>query len=937
MLEQIFIGLLNMSFTASIVILFVLFARMLLKKSPKVFSYALWSVVLFRLLCPFSFESVTSFLPINTAPIPHDIMYSKTPQIDTGVSTINNAINPILPTPVLGDSVNPLQVWIYVGAMIWILGIAVLLIYSVVSLYKLKKQLRHSVFESGNIYITPNLSSPFVLGFFRPKIYLPENLAYDEKQYILRHEQTHINRCDHGLRIISFLALCLHWFNPLVWVAFFVSGNDMEMSCDESVIKASGNSIKKSYSSSLLALSTNGHIISGSPLAFSEGDTKGRIKNVLGYKKPTFGVIIVAVIAVLAVGIGLVVNPKESLPDINTIYSAKLTEKQKIEATTRYELASDSNIFESKFRVSDNIKSYVYYVELYQHGKSLGTFVQNCGNFNTKDSTIVTAFSPNTSPTGNSEGMRWTASFADGGYATHLNLSVPSGFVPQGLPDIALLTEANIAPDKPIIVASIAINSAEGSKAETLSPTYLMEHPEKIEQYECVYLVRCIFSEKDESELMRLASGYFAPTSAFERYNDKGEITSDTYYGVSAKDILNKYTNALAASDIAEIRRLTPAVNLPTQDIIDDWKHVKISGITPLREDIRENKAEFEFSVTVKSTPEGVGLATGTETHYLYAERCDNGWYVESSSVGSRSQSDLDAWWSSPNLIGGSTSPLPQKTAAMVGINATVLEKDEKYAILLVAGTDNNSPIGDKCMVSCVDVPMVQVIDGATTELSFEDISVGDSITLDADGVKESYPTQVTPLRIQLVTDVEPKVITYTKLPDFAYSGTDPVLALVYDTELTQYAEHFYYDEKAFLVPAVFLHGSYEEGDKLKVFVTIYDSTYRLFGDSLKDVGGAVIPVAITYTKGKDGVYTLSEYLPSRDGSEWATSIKEYCTYPVSGKTIPGLAEQIISNYSNSDVLSELQTSNLIKHLNTHKQTGISLVSDYNKTTTKLN
>ena len=311
MFDNIFLQVLNMSFTASIVILFVIVLRLLLKSVPKIFSYALWSVVLFRLVCPFSFESIFSLLPTKAAPISRDIVYMTAPKIDTGISLINNAVNSSLPAGIPYASMNPLQVWVFVGSAIWIVGIAVLLIYSVVSLLKLRNKLTNAVHEGDNIYLVEGFETPFVLGVFRPKIYLPITLSAEEKKYIILHEQIHIKRFDHVVKLISFFIVCVHWFNPLVWLAFFLSNKDMEMSCDEAVIKKLGSDIKKDYSSSLLALTTSKRIVGGIPLAFGEGDTKSRITNVLNYKKPTFWVIAVTLIAVITIGVALLTNPKD--------------------------------------------------------------------------------------------------------------------------------------------------------------------------------------------------------------------------------------------------------------------------------------------------------------------------------------------------------------------------------------------------------------------------------------------------------------------------------------------------------------------------------------------------------------------------------------------------------------------------------------------------
>jgi len=312
--EDLFLSVLNMSLTASYAILFVLAARLLLKKAPKIFSYALWSVVLFRLICPFSFESLFSLLFINANPIPGNIMYFEVPQINTGISLVDNAANPILSTQTAmqGASVNPMQIWAFTGSMIWLAGIAVLLIYSLVSLLRLRSKLVGAVKLRDNIYLADHITSPFVMGVIHPKIYLPSTLSEREQDYIILHEQTHIRRFDHIIKIVAFLVLTVHWFNPLVWLAFILCVKDMEMSCDESVIKHMDTDIRKEYSASLLSLATGRKIAAGIPLAFGEGDTKSRIKNVLNYKKPAFWIIIAALVVVLAVCVGLATNPRNN-------------------------------------------------------------------------------------------------------------------------------------------------------------------------------------------------------------------------------------------------------------------------------------------------------------------------------------------------------------------------------------------------------------------------------------------------------------------------------------------------------------------------------------------------------------------------------------------------------------------------------------------------
>ena len=318
MFSTLFLSVLNMSITASLVMVIVLVVRFLLKKSPKIFSYALWIVVLYRLISPFTFESAVSLLPINETPIPHDIVYSTEPQINTGLNIVDNTINPMLSMPNhIEESASPLPIWLSIASVIWVIGIVIMLIYSIYQLIKLKQKLIGAIPSRDNIYLADHIDSPFVMGVVKPKIYLPSSLSATEQEFIIAHELHHMKRFDHITRILSFIALMIHWFNPFVWLAFILSGKDMEMSCDEAVMKKMNSDIRVAYSQSLLRFATGKKIITATPLAFGEGDTKERIKNVMKYKKPIIWVSAVAAMIVIGVAIGLMGNAKkEYLSDI---------------------------------------------------------------------------------------------------------------------------------------------------------------------------------------------------------------------------------------------------------------------------------------------------------------------------------------------------------------------------------------------------------------------------------------------------------------------------------------------------------------------------------------------------------------------------------------------------------------------------------------------
>jgi len=313
MLESIFLEILNLSYTGSVVILILLLLRPVLKKLPGNVRYLLWFAALFRLCCPFTVESVISLIPVNPKPVTERVLYAAVPQIDTGVPALDNVVNPSLPAPMPGASVNPLQIYAFIGSWIWLIGFAVMLGISLISFAKLYlRLLKHRIWQRDSFFLVRNLETAFVMGIFNPKIYLPDGLEEKEQRYILLHERTHIRRFDPLFKMLAFLIVCVHWFNPLVWLAFFLFGRDMEMSCDEAVIRKLGSEVKKEYASSLLSLSTGHRSFRGMPLAFGEGDAKGRIQNVLHYKKPAFWLAFAGILVALTLMAGFAFDPRRS-------------------------------------------------------------------------------------------------------------------------------------------------------------------------------------------------------------------------------------------------------------------------------------------------------------------------------------------------------------------------------------------------------------------------------------------------------------------------------------------------------------------------------------------------------------------------------------------------------------------------------------------------
>lgn len=312
-MNELFLKIINMSISASWLVLAVLILRLVLKKAPKWVNVLLWGIVAVKLICPFSFESVLSLIP-SAETIPLNIGMNTTPTINSGINAINNAVNPILSqsnTPMAGASVNPLQITIGIFEYIWIFGMIALALYTAISYWRLHRKVDTAVRYKDNIFQSENVKSPFVLGIIKPRIYLPFNMNGQDLEHVVAHEQAHIHRKDHWWKPLGFLLLTIHWFNPLMWLAYVLLCRDIELACDEKVIKELGNEQRADYTQALVACSVNRRMIAACPLAFGEVGVKERVKSVMNYKKPAFWVIIIAVIVCVGVAVCFLTNPKQ--------------------------------------------------------------------------------------------------------------------------------------------------------------------------------------------------------------------------------------------------------------------------------------------------------------------------------------------------------------------------------------------------------------------------------------------------------------------------------------------------------------------------------------------------------------------------------------------------------------------------------------------------
>ncbi|MBE6652937.1 MAG: hypothetical protein E7610_05940 [Ruminococcaceae bacterium] len=321
--EAFFMELLNMALLATWIMLAVLLFRAILKRwLPRRVVILGWLLVAIRLVCPVTLESVLSLIP-GGEPIPPDMPYSNTPAIHVGVPIIDQPVNNLLTehmTPAPGDSVNPLQIVFLVGFMVWAMGVAALLIYMAVSYVLLRRRVRTAVKISADVttartfwkvtlWQSEAVASPFILGLFKPRIYLPYGMDPETTAHVLAHETAHLRRWDHVTKLLAFLVCAVYWFHPLVWVCYILYCRDMEAACDERVVKDMDDTERRAYARALLSCEGSRKPRPFCPPAFGETDVKSRIKGVLSYKKPLLWVIIAAILILTALGVFLLTDP----------------------------------------------------------------------------------------------------------------------------------------------------------------------------------------------------------------------------------------------------------------------------------------------------------------------------------------------------------------------------------------------------------------------------------------------------------------------------------------------------------------------------------------------------------------------------------------------------------------------------------------------------
>ena len=311
-MSEVFLSTVNRSISAVWLILTVLVLRLVVKKAPKWVDVLLWGIVALRLLFPFSIQSELSLVP-SAETVSPEIMMDAAPTIDTGVPVIDNAVNPVITRsfapPATVASANPLQIWIPILAAVWLTGMVGFLAYAAVSYWRVRRRVDTAVLLRDNIFQNELAGSPFVLGAVRPKIYLPLTLNGRDREHVIAHEQAHISRRDHWWKLLGFVLLAVHWFNPLMWLAYALLCRDIELACDERVIRELDHEQRADYAEALLTCSTGRRGLAACPLAFGEVGVKERVKSVLRYKKPPLVKAAASVILCALVAVGFLTDP----------------------------------------------------------------------------------------------------------------------------------------------------------------------------------------------------------------------------------------------------------------------------------------------------------------------------------------------------------------------------------------------------------------------------------------------------------------------------------------------------------------------------------------------------------------------------------------------------------------------------------------------------
>ncbi len=371
-MEAVFLKVLNMGLTASWLILAVVIFRIFLKKAPKWISCLLWAMVAFKLVCPFSVESALSLIP-SDEPLPEVIITENTFQVNTGIGLVDTPVNTYLGdhydegVPVPADNGNYIM---HMAGIFWVAGVILLLLYGFFSYLRLYRMICASVRWKENIFLCDSIDTPFILGIVKPRIYLPSDMDKAQAEYVIAHERAHLGRRDHWWKPLGFLILAIYWFHPLCWISYILLCKDIELACDERVIRELGQDSKKPYAEALLSCSVKQSMVTACPLAFGEVGVKERVKNVLYYKKPAFWIIVAAAVCCVVTAVCFLTSPndgdaaedQEELSEEEQAVPAEVLERaeQYVEEAYQAVLGSASDYDYANWRIEHLERCYTY-------------------------------------------------------------------------------------------------------------------------------------------------------------------------------------------------------------------------------------------------------------------------------------------------------------------------------------------------------------------------------------------------------------------------------------------------------------------------------------------------------------------------------------------------------------------------------------------------
>ncbi len=896
-MSEVFIEVLNFSLTAGFIAVAVMLIRLALKKMPKLYSYALWAVVFLRLVCPLTIKTPVSFSPVVQHTIPQSIVYSKNPAIHSGVAVIDSAVNSSLkslPPVKIGESINPMQIILSVGTYIWLMGMAALLIYAAISYFRIRSKVKTAIKVRDKVYETDLIKTPFVLGFIRPKIYIPIGLSGNELEYILKHEQTHIKRLDYIIKPLAFLIVVIHWFNPIVWLSYILMSRDMELSADESVMKQCSGDIRGVYANSLLSLSVKGSGLL-SPLAFSETGVKGRIKNVLNYKKPALWISIGAFITVCVLSLLFFTSYASenktndpftwaknlSVADVTSIEMVVVpaNTNEQYKNFSKEEFANIVSLITGSSGIPVNdppeIPGESIYFYITTTDGVIHEYINAGGNFLYIDNNC---YSPS---------KDWLKQSFQG-YRKG-NEPLPEGFwervdakndkIKQMARKLYEFKTAYVGAASKVggIVGNLPLTGSLPDLKGNGIELFTIEEPYGLAvDYITSEATENIFNKPDSS-FEKSAAVLFSLVDnlsyvQFRITSEKKKSTVEkTFHRTEIESFLKEDVGVYAKDEAGFVQFILKLMNTDFNSMNED----------------------------------GTDNSTGDDSITRFIEK------------------NLDIIMSGPGGV----------SVVYTYINAHQKEYNElvalDYDMLIYSFTqfEKGDQVGLKGNIIAEICKEILSRDKYSGDMNFTyDTGQGwyDEFKKYALNTQKNHQNNDEFLKSKVLQALTWTLenLQATPLPDFKYSGEDKLLSEVYETETEKY-QNYKYKGNSFLIIAPYILDTYEEGDMVKVFSFTFASANILLGNEVEHYSGSLRPTAITYKKTASGAYELEKYEPTMDGSLYGKSIKEFCTMPVSGKEIPGLADKLIKLHP--DNVNSLMLENMKTLLKENNLTGIKL------------